>query len=181
MLTGFQEELETWVPSSTVQPSSKKDPHHAQTQSHARSLRVHLEALDDIRRARDQLVQRARRLADADDIRPRIMREASGIERWTEVEPAMFENSLDAELAKYEKFKDAVEEGAEKQAEVLELIKVRVFALSSIDTFLLTAFVGSVRTVCSVEERRRVCQGPRTCITIIRSRLSQVPRDYPQS
>ena len=70
------------------------------------------------------MVSRARRLADSDDIRPRIMREASNIERWTDVEPAMFENTLDEEMNKYEKFKDAIEEGADKQEELLEQMKV---------------------------------------------------------
>lgn len=54
------------------------------------------------------------------------MREAGAIERWTEVDPAMFENTLDQEMSKYEKFKDGVEEGADKQIELSDLIKVFV-------------------------------------------------------
>ncbi|KAI5122282.1 hypothetical protein M0805_002362 [Coniferiporia weirii] len=124
-LTWDEEELDRWVPSSTASISNQhKDPAKAQTQTHARALRVHLEALDDLREGRAQLVHRARRLADADDIRPRIMREAAAIERWTDVEPAMFENMLDQEMNKYEKFRSGVEEGTEKQAELLGLIKI---------------------------------------------------------
>lgn len=117
------------MPSSTASPATKnkKDPAKAQTQLHARALRVHLEALDDLRSARVQLSQRARRLADADDIQPRIMREAGAIERWIEVEPAMFENTLDREMSKYEKFKDGVEEGADTQIGLSDLIRVFIF------------------------------------------------------
>ncbi|KAL5504141.1 RIM20 [Sanghuangporus vaninii] len=125
-LTWDEKELERWVPSSTVASASRrKDPANAQTQAHARALRGHLEALDDLRTSRAQLVQRARRLADVDDIQPRIMQEAAAIERWTEIEPAMFENTLDQEMYKFEKFKDGVEESADKQIELTDLIKSR--------------------------------------------------------
>ena len=87
-------------------------------------------------------MSRARRLADSDDIRPRIMREASNIERWTDVEPAMFENTLDEEMNKYEKFKDAIEEGADKQEELLEQMKVG---------YCLTAFIlGGIVMTCMI-------------------------------
>lgn len=121
----FQKELEDWVPSTTAKPSKRKDPSQAQTQAHARALRVHLEALDDLRSERAQLASRANRLVDADDITPRIMREASAFELWTKVEPVMFEDTLDQEMNKYEKFKDGIEAGADKQVELLDLIRVR--------------------------------------------------------
>lgn len=88
-----QEDLEQWVPSSTVPTAGRKDALNLLTQNHARVLRVQLEALDNLRSTRGQIVQRARRLADADNIQPCIMCQASGIERWTDVEPAMFEST----------------------------------------------------------------------------------------
>ncbi|THH09151.1 hypothetical protein EW145_g2207 [Phellinidium pouzarii] len=143
-----EEELERWIPSSTGPASgSSKDIANAQTQVHARALRAHLEAMDDLRSARAQLVHRAQRLADADDIRPRIMREASVTERWTDVEPVMFEPTLDQEMNKYEKFKDGVEEGAEKQEELAESIKARY-----------EQFIQSRRDDPSVKEREHALQ-----------------------
>ncbi|EJD06562.1 BRO1-domain-containing protein [Fomitiporia mediterranea MF3/22] len=125
-LTWDENDLERWVPSSTSFPENRrKDAANAHTQTHARALRAHLETLDDLRSSRAQLVQRARRLADGDDIQPRIMREAAAFERWREVEPVMFENTLDQEMNKYERFKDGVEESADKQVELSDLIRSR--------------------------------------------------------
>ena len=132
----FQEELERWVPSSTVSSLGQKDAAHVQTQTHARALRVHLEGLDDLRKDRAQFVQRAQRLAKADDIQPLILKQASSLEQWVEVEPAMFESILDEEISKYEKFKDSIMENAEKQSELLELVKVRQLMLPTTNVAL---------------------------------------------
>jgi hypothetical protein len=86
---------------------------------------VLLEQLDDLVRERSQLVSRAQRLADADDISPRIVKEAAGLERWAEVQPSMFEDTLDQELAKYDKFRRDIEEGGVKQTELIENVKGR--------------------------------------------------------
>lgn len=82
-----------------------------------------LEQLDDLVRERSQLVSRAQRLADADDISTRIVKEAAGLERWAEVQPSMFEDTLDQELAKYDKFQRDIEDGGVKQTELLENVK----------------------------------------------------------
>jgi len=82
-----------------------------------------LEQLDDLARERNQLVSRAQRLADADDISARIQREAAGMEMWAEVQPFLFEDTLDQELVKYDKFRRDIEEGAAKQSELLENVK----------------------------------------------------------
>lgn len=82
-----------------------------------------LEQLDDLARERNQLVSRAQRLADADDISTRIQKEAAGLESWAEVQPSMFEDTLDQELVKYDKFRRDIEEGASKQSELLENVK----------------------------------------------------------
>lgn len=100
-------------------------PQGKQTQTHARALRVHIEALDDLHRVRNQLVHRAQALVDADDIRDRILRVASGFERLVEVEPAMFEDVLDEELAKYDKFLKEMGEMEQRQNGTLSEIRVR--------------------------------------------------------
>jgi len=110
------------VPSSTVSTSG----HSASniTQAHARALRVHLESLDDLLLARAQLVQRAQRLADADDVGPRILKVATSFERWVDVKPAMFGDVSDEELAKYDKFISGIEGARSKQEEILQNIQV---------------------------------------------------------
>lgn len=111
------------MPSSTVVWSSPRRPMIGETQTHARALRVLLEQLDDLVRERSQLVSRAQRLADADDISTRIVKEAAGLERWAEVQPSMFEDTLDQELAKYDKFRRDIEDSGVKQTDLLENIK----------------------------------------------------------
>ena len=46
------------------------------------------------------------------------------MERWVEVQPSMFEDVLDEELSKFDKFRNDIEAGAVKQEEVLESVKV---------------------------------------------------------
>ena len=100
------------------------DPAALKTQKLARQLRAHLEALDEIRRSRGNLVERARRMSESDDIEPRIVREAAGIELWTEVKPEQFEATIEQELGKYEKFHEELDDSAEAQTKLLSQIKV---------------------------------------------------------
>ncbi|KAH9068320.1 pH-response regulator [Lactarius deliciosus] len=147
-LTWDEARLEAAVPSSTIVRSNPSRPAIGATQNHARALRVLLEQLDDLARERNQLVSRAQRLADADDISARIQREAAGLESWAEVQPSMFEDTLDQELVKYDKFRHDIDEGATKQSELLEntrmdsflhsrqedpSVKEREYALQSLD------------------------------------------------
>ncbi|KAH7927929.1 pH-response regulator [Leucogyrophana mollusca] len=122
-LTWDEDKLEALVPSSTVSSTGRSTSANRQTQTHARTLRGLLESLDDVRRSRDELVARAQRYADVDDIRPRILKAASNFERWTEVDPAMFEDVSDEELSKYDKFIQGLAEGKKKQTEVLDAVK----------------------------------------------------------
>ncbi len=80
------------------------------------------------RRHADSSACTSRGLADADDISIRIVREAAGFERWTEVQPSMFEGTLDQELAKYDKFRRDIEENAARQSELLENVKESVLS-----------------------------------------------------
>jgi len=67
-----------------------------------------------------------------DDISGRIIRAAEGFEKMTELHPAMFEDVMDEELAKYDKYLVEMEEGARKVEEVLAEIKVRDRSLYSL-------------------------------------------------
>lgn len=52
----------------------------------------------------------------------------------------MFEDTIEQELSKYEKFKDAVDDGEAKQAEILEDVKVR-FTHLIINTTMFTCLL----------------------------------------
>ncbi|PCH42163.1 BRO1-domain-containing protein [Wolfiporia cocos MD-104 SS10] len=125
-LTWDATQLEASVPSSAVSfaggaPRAGVSP----TQMHARALRVLLESLDDAGRARAELVRRAARLAESENIAPRISKAAAAIERWVEVQPSMFEDVLEGELAKYHKFRGEIEEDERRQQTLLDTIKER--------------------------------------------------------
>ncbi|KAH7913212.1 BRO1-like domain-containing protein [Hygrophoropsis aurantiaca] len=123
-LSWDEDQLEALIPSSTVPtPGQSSTSAKRQTQSHARRLRGLLESLDEIHRSRDDLVARAQRLAEVDDIRSKILKVATNFERWIEVRPAMFEDVSDAELSKYDKFIQGLAEGKQKQTEILDAIK----------------------------------------------------------
>ena len=83
-----------------------------------------LEKLDDLAKAREDLAARVSRLADSDDITSRILKAASGMEQWVNVQPAMFEDILDEELSKFDKFRRQLEDDAQKQGELLEAVRV---------------------------------------------------------
>lgn len=121
----FQEDLEASLPSSALSTATSQG---KQTQGHARALRVLIEELDDIHRTRSQLVRRAQSLADVDDIRARILKVSSGFERFAQVEPAMFEDVLDEELSKYDKFLREIGEVKQKQDGILSDIQVQAIS-----------------------------------------------------
>ena len=137
-----QGDLENSVPSSTTSaaaPGSQPgalDP----TRAHARVLRAHLEKLDDMSRSRGELAARVDRLAAADDITPRILKAAAGMEQWVNVQPAMFEDILDAELAKFERFRSQLKEDEKKQEELLKAVRVRSFLSPGVPSIVLPVF-----------------------------------------
>lgn len=121
-LTRNEDELEALVPSSTVSMTGKAVS-TSQTQIHARTLRGLLESLDDVRRTRDDLIVRAQRRAESDDIRPKVLAAAANLEHKIEMSAVMFEDVSDNEFAKYDKFIQGLTEGRKKQEEILSSIK----------------------------------------------------------
>ncbi|KAJ7284953.1 BRO1-like domain-containing protein [Mycena rebaudengoi] len=124
-LTADEAELEAAVPSSTISKSGRSSSEAAEALKHSRALRVALEALDSLHRELQDFVRRAQSLADADDIYPRVLSAASGLEKLAEVKPEMFEDVSDEELAKYDKFLLEVAKSEGKQAELLSTIELR--------------------------------------------------------
>lgn len=134
-----QEELEKSIPSLAV-PKLAYD--RALSNSEAaqlaisRELRQQLEVLDDLQSARRPIVNDARRLTEADDIRSAVIREAgqlsskslhdnseTGLRKLT-IETADFEPLFGRELKKYQIFRDAIRGNAAKQKELLHRISV---------------------------------------------------------
>ncbi|KAN0092781.1 BRO1-like domain containing protein [Tylopilus felleus] len=142
-----EEELESLVPSSTISRVGKTQAAGSETQVHARALRGLLESLDDIRRSRGELVSRAQRRAEVDDIRPRIVTAVERFDRDAEITPAMFSDVSDEELAKYDRFIQGLGEGQKKQQGLLEAIK------STNEKFL-----SSRKEDTSVKEREQALQ-----------------------
>ncbi|KAI0342763.1 BRO1-domain-containing protein [Trametopsis cervina] len=145
-LTWNEADLQAAVPSSTTSLASNGGS-TSSTQVHARQLRSLLESLDDLQRSRKETVTRAQRRVESDDITPRILKAAAAIERWVEVQPSMFEDVLDEELAKFDKFRGDLDEGAQKQEVLLESIKERN-----------AMFLQSRKEDASVKERERILQ-----------------------
>ncbi|KAI8980207.1 BRO1-domain-containing protein [Trametes punicea] len=145
-LTWSEADLEQSIPSSTVwcgEGASAADP----TRVRARALRTLLERLDDLSKTRAALVARVNNLASSDDVTQRISKAASGMEQWVKVQPAMFEDILDEELSKYDKFRVQLDENERKQEALLQSVKERH-----------VQFVESRREDASVKERERALQ-----------------------
>lgn len=83
-----------------------------------------METLDDVRHNRGELVSRAQRRGEVDDIRPRIVTASVKFDRDAEITPVMFTDISDEELAKYDRFIQGIVEGQKKQEGLLETIKV---------------------------------------------------------
>ena len=59
-----------------------------------------------------------------DDITPHILRTASTIEQWTTARASLFEDDLEEELAKYNRYKEDIEASEQQQEVLLESITV---------------------------------------------------------
>jgi len=87
------------------------------------------------------------------------MREAAAVARWTEVRPEMFDEAIEGELEKYERFRQELEDGERRQEGVLSGIREQN-----------TMYFG-------FEEGGSVCQGTRACPAVPGPCVSQVSRD----
>jgi programmed cell death 6-interacting protein len=148
-----QEDLEASVPQSTFSGSSPLTPEGKKTQALARVLRVLLESLDDLHRERKNIVKRAQRLADADDISNRVLKEASKFDKMADIQPLTFEEASDEELAKYDKFLIELREFEEKQNGILADVKVRRLMVLDNDERSLTRFAETKRAILAISKR----------------------------
>jgi programmed cell death 6-interacting protein len=113
--------MERLIPSHATNANSAES---TQAHTYARAIRAALEHLEDLRNARARCVESVRQRASTDDIKPRIMREAAGLARWVEVKPAMFEQTMEEEMGKFDRYRDSIEEGTEAQEQELARVEV---------------------------------------------------------
>ncbi|KAG9001425.1 pH-response regulator protein palA/rim20 [Tulasnella sp. JGI-2019a] len=118
------DEIEAYVPSVRMSDQARDVVIGSTTQHQARVLRDLLEQLQSTEVERAETVDRVKRVAAADDIQPQISRQAQAFERWVEVKPAMFEDVLSNELAKYDQYREEVEASRLKQELLLGKLKV---------------------------------------------------------
>jgi len=116
--------LQANVPSSTFSGANQGTPQARTTRNIARALRAKLEDLDATHRDRNDLVRRARALAEIDDVRPRILKAAAGFEKLATVQPVMFEDISDEELSKYDKYLLELSALEKRQEALLQEIRV---------------------------------------------------------
>lgn len=144
------------MPSSTISTIGKTQASGSQTLVHARALRGLLESLDDVRHSRGELVSRAQRRGEVDDIKPRIITATGKFSRDAEITPAMFTDVSDEELAKYDRFIQGLVEGQKKQEGLLEAIKVRLVITSA--SRMLHRYLVHKREIPVFPEGRHFCQ-----------------------
>jgi programmed cell death 6-interacting protein len=171
-----QAELEAAVPSTNLSPSNRSSVEAADALKHSRALRVALEALDSLHRELQDFVRRAQSLADADDIYPRVLSAASGLEKLAEVKPEMFEDVSDQELAKYDKFLEEINRGESRQAELLATIEVSSVLIQTL-VGVPTKCPAAQRAILTKSKRGPSPQSPRKCTPRSRSQLSEISRD----
>lgn len=146
-LTEDEATLDQLIPTTTHSASSSATPESKNTRRLAQVLRNRLEHLDALHRDIALLVRRAKSLAERDDAQPRVMKAAAGFEKLAELDPAMFEDILDEELAKYDRYLVDIAEYAKRVEEALSQIK------SEND-----AFIKSRKEDPAVKERERALQ-----------------------
>ncbi|EMD34060.1 hypothetical protein CERSUDRAFT_117568 [Gelatoporia subvermispora B] len=136
-----EEQLEAIVPSSTLGRQT------VETQHRARELRRLLELLDDVQKERASLLQKANDHVPHDDPTQRVLSHAASFQRWTEIEPRMFDDCLSRNMDYYEDVQADIEETEMKQNALIKSIMEKHVLL-----------VDSRREDPSVKEREHALQ-----------------------
>ncbi|ESK88786.1 ph-response regulator protein pala rim20 [Moniliophthora roreri MCA 2997] len=144
-LTWEEADLEASIPSTTISADGSLASDN--TGKRVRILRVLLEQLDSLHSEREDIVRRAQKLAEVDDIQPRIAKAAAGFARLAEVQPTMFEDISDEGLSKYDKFMKWIKELQPRQEELLDAIRAEN-----------ESFLQSRKDDANVKDRERALQ-----------------------
>lgn len=117
----MQADIESHVPSSSPSSSAASN---QDTRRHAQHLRAALEELDSLHHASEDLVRRVQDLRDADDIEAKVVLASHGLAKLATVKPELFEELLDEELEKYERFIKQVKANEDVHVEILGRIEI---------------------------------------------------------
>ncbi|ORY32117.1 BRO1-like domain-domain-containing protein [Naematelia encephala] len=117
VLAGGEDEISDHVPSTTSSVSSLP--------ASVRPLRASIEQLEDMISNRQRLINEARQIADADDVRPQVLQEAARLAHGGsgDVKPEWFETLFGKSLEKYDRLKEELDRDANKQEQLLEEIR----------------------------------------------------------
>ncbi|KAH8826651.1 pH-response regulator [Flagelloscypha sp. PMI_526] len=121
LLLASEDEISQSIPASHASPGRM----NPDTRKYSQALRGCLEELDRVHEQCDDLVYRARLLQEADDIETKVIQEAEGLSQLTVIRPALFEDLLDKELSKYDRFLRPVKDLQETHADILERISIQ--------------------------------------------------------
>lgn len=140
------------IPKTTYSPrEAASSTTRTETQKQAAELRRLLDELDDLHIARARIVERAKRTAANDDIKPRILRHAAGAagkeQGWSDVDPAIFGGVIDEALSKYDGFKDDIVQNGQDMEDLLAVIREQN-----------TTFLESRKVDPSIKEREDALQ-----------------------
>ncbi|WVO14605.1 pH-response regulator protein palA/RIM20 [Cryptococcus depauperatus] len=142
ILSGGEEDINDYVPSSTVSSTADLPPS-------VRPLRASLELLDDHIAHRARILSEARGIAAADDIRAQVVLEATKLAHGGtgDVKTEWFEDIFDKGLEKYDIVKKGMNEEANKQDELLDQIRAQN-----------EAFISERKSNLTIKERERCLQ-----------------------
>jgi programmed cell death 6-interacting protein len=125
-----------------------------------RPLRATLEDLDDRIAHRARLIAEARQLAEADDIRPQVLQEASRLAHGGsgDVKPEWFEGIFDKGMEKYERVQKDMADEVPRQEALLDQIRVsRLFDGADLQS-QNEAFLAERKDDPRVKDRERCLQ-----------------------
>jgi programmed cell death 6-interacting protein len=120
---GKQDAINDHVPSTTASSSTS-------VPSSVRPLRASLEDLDDRIALRARLISEARQIAEADDVRPQVLQEASRLAHGGsgDVKTEWFEELFGRSIEKYDRLRDEMATETIEQDKLLERIRVSFFS-----------------------------------------------------
>lgn len=123
ILADGQDALEDHIPSSTASSSGSG---FSSLPAPVRPLRASLEELDDRIASRAALVHEAKHIAQSDDIRPEVLKEATRLAHGGsgDVKTEWFEDLFGKAMEKYDKLKDEMAGEDRTQEQLLERIRV---------------------------------------------------------
>ena len=123
ILADGEDALNDYIPSTTASSSASG---YSSLPPSVRPLRASLEEIDDRMVSRAALVHEAKQIAQADDVRPEVLKEATRLAHGGsgDVKTEWFEDLFGKALEKYDKLRDEMAGEVRTQEQLLEKIRV---------------------------------------------------------